>query len=164
MANVKISEMPAATSISADDIIPIVQSGNNKKLSYSVLKAQQQKGYNCYNWYNSTDQTLDTNYTKLNGFDLNITTKGGDVLVTIVCPAQITAAGTGSFYVYLDEARKDRIQTINGTNLMIYSGQLLLKNVSAGTHAISIYGRSDNAAYNLMLPKNIGKSFSIIEL
>lgn len=164
MANVKISEMPAATSISADDVIPIVQSGNNKKLSYSVLKTQQQKGYNCYNWYNSTDQTLDTNYTKLNGFDLNITTKGGDVLVTIVCPAQVTAAGTGSFYVYLDEARKDRIQTVNGTNLMIYSGQLLLKNVSAGTHAISIYGRSDSAAYNLMLPKNIGKSFSIIEL
>lgn len=47
---------------------------------------------------------------------------------------------------------------------MIYSGQLLLKNISAGTHVISIYGRSDNTAYNLILPKNVGKSFSIVEL
>ena len=77
MANIKVSEMPAATSISADDIIPIVQSGINKKVSYGVLKHNSKKGYNCSNWYDSSDQILDTNYTKLNGFNLNITTGGG---------------------------------------------------------------------------------------
>lgn len=37
MANIKVSEMPAATSVSPDNLLMIVSGGTNKKITYTNL-------------------------------------------------------------------------------------------------------------------------------
>ena len=124
----------------------------------------KEKAHDFYSGYESNDQTFDTTYTKINNLELNINTSGGDIICTISLLAKLSASGTGSAYIYLDGTRIGRILTINGTSAIMYSGHYILKNVSRGPHTISVYARSDNSAYSLIIPKHVGKSFSVIEL
>lgn len=131
---------------------------------YEEFIKKTQKVAQCYTGYSITEQILDTNYTKVSNLEVTLDTYGGDILCTVSIPSRVSAAGTGSAYIYLDNKRIDRILTLNGENFMMYSAQYLLKNVSEGKHTISVYARSDNSSYNLIIPKNTGKSFSAIEL
>jgi hypothetical protein len=45
MADIKITDMPAASSVADADITPIVQSGTNKKSAFSVIKAYIQAAF-----------------------------------------------------------------------------------------------------------------------
>ena len=136
---------------------------NNNNVYEEFIK-KESKSHSYYTGYNSIDQTVDENYTKINNFGLTLDTNGGDVLCTVSLTAKMSQNGTASAWIYLDNERIGRILTLSETIYMNYSGQYILKNITAGTHVISVYIRSDNSAYTVTIKNNSGKSFSAIEL
>lgn len=136
---------------------------NNNNVYEEFIK-KESKSHSYYTGYNSIDQTVDENYTKIENFEVTLDTNGGDVLCTVSLTAKMSQNGTASAWIYLDNERIGRILTLSETIYMNYSGQYILKNITAGTHVISVYIRSDNSAYTVTIKNNSGKSFSAIEL
>lgn len=127
MSNIKISEMPSATSVSGSDIIPIVQSGVSKKATKNLL-----------NSYSTTEQVVGKwidgkpIYQKTYYFSFDGTSQTGEKVIDIsdLNYSVITKISGTTKQVSANTYWRDMIQAYaySGTSVSEYSGAFVMDN------------------------------------
>ena len=148
MADQKISAMPSASALTGAEVLPMVQSGANVKVSLDVLRAYD-ANYGAFS--SSTDQTSGITSGTAMTFDTTDVSDG----VTLVSSSRLTVPATGVYNVQFSAQLKNIENTqhdatiwfrVNGTDVPNSATQITVPaRKSAGVYGYSI------AAWNIFL-------------
>lgn len=155
MANVKITDMPQATTIGGDDIIPIVQGGINKQVTTSLATSFSQE-YTIIKYFDGIGSGKTINTTKVVLASGTKTFTGGTYLIATQ-QILLTFSNTSfqlNFYLSVDGVDTE-VYTVAKLG---YGSQgslhiISTAEISEGEHTIEFYAKTNNSGKTATIPR-----------
>lgn len=161
MGTKKISELNEATELNDNDLIPIVNNLQTKKITIGKLK---RKGHASNSIFFTSDLVNSSIVPMDVGVSVDIETFGGDLLIIATLPIYVSNAN-GSVRIKMDDSIVSGLFTVtNQQRAILSSGSTIISNVPAGEHSFDLSFSCTQAERTATIQSYNTISLTVVEL